>query len=128
MVASAQAIEDLAGSPEIAAALGSVPEMSAQFSAAMAEMQVLATRLGDAVTPLQTELSGTNAEIVVTLQSMQAVLEETSGLLSADSGLGYQMEGTLLSLTSAADALRALVLSLERNPDMLIRGREVSED
>jgi hypothetical protein len=38
------------------------------------------------------------------------------------------MIGTLESLTSAADALRALVQSLERNPDMLIRGREASRD
>jgi paraquat-inducible protein B len=128
VVASAQAIEDLASSPEIEAALVSVPEMSAQFSAAMSEMQSLAEKLGGTIDPLQTELAGTNAEIVVTLKSMQAAIEETRGLMTADSGIGYQLEGTLASLTSAADALRALVLSLERNPDMLIRGREASEE
>ena len=30
----------------------------------------------------------------------------------------------MASLKSAADALRALILSLERNPDMLIRGKQ----
>ncbi|MEX2583732.1 MAG: MlaD family protein, partial [Gemmatimonadota bacterium] len=128
VVASAQAIEDLAGSPEITAALASVPEMSEEFSGAMAEMQVLATRLGETIDPLQTQISGTNDELVLTLRSMQAVIEETRGLITADSGVGYQLEGTLASLTSAADALRALVLSLERNPDMLIRGREAPEN
>jgi paraquat-inducible protein B len=128
VVASAQAIEDLASSPEIEAAIAGVPEMSAQFSAAMAEMQLLAEKLGGTIDPLQTQLAGTNAEIVVTLKSMQAAIEETRGLVTADSGIGYQLEGTLASLTSAADALRALVLSLERNPDMLIRGREANEN
>jgi paraquat-inducible protein B len=128
VVASAQAIEDLAGSAEIKAALAGVPEMRTQFTAAMAEMQLLAGRLGGTIDPMQAQLAGTNAEIVLTLKSMQAMLEQTSGLMTADSGIGYQMEGTLASLTSAADALRALALSLERNPDMLIRGREASKE
>ncbi|MQA91523.1 MAG: MCE family protein [Gemmatimonas sp.] len=128
VVASAQAIEDLASSPEIDAALAEAPEMSAQFNGAMAEMQLLAAKLNGTIDPLHAELAGINAEVAVTLKSMQAVIEETSDLITADSGVGYQLEGTLASLTSAADALRALVLSLERNPDMLIRGREANED
>jgi paraquat-inducible protein B len=128
VVASAQAIEELASSPDIEAALAGVPEMSTQFAAAMAEMQGLAARLSGTIGPLQTQLADTNAETVLTLKSMQAVLEETSGLISSDSGIGYQMIGTLESLTNAADALRALVLSLERNPDMLIRGRDASRE
>jgi paraquat-inducible protein B len=124
VVASAQAIEDLAGSPAIETALNSIPEMSVQFSAAMTEMQLLVAKLSGTIDPLETQLAGTNTEIVLTLKAMQAVIEETSGLITADSGIGYQLEGTLASLTSAADALTALVQSLERNPDMLIRGRE----
>ena len=128
VVASARAIEDLASSPAIEEALAGVPEMSEQFAGAMAEMQLLAENLGATIDPMQTQLAGTNDEVVLTLKSMQAVMAETQGLLSGDSGMGYQMEGAMASLTSAADALRALVLSLERNPDMLIRGREASED
>jgi paraquat-inducible protein B len=128
VVASAQAIEDLASSPEIEAALAAVPERSAQFSDMMTDMQVLAEKLGGTIGPLQTQLTGTNEEIILTLKSMQAVIAETSGLMTADSGIGYELESTLASLTSAADALTALVHSLERNPDMLIRGREASEN
>ena len=128
VVASAQAIEDLAGSPEITAALAGVPEMSDQFAGAMSEMRTLAADLGATIDPLQSQLTATNEQAVQTLESMQAVIEETRGLLTADSGIGYQMEGALTSLTRAADALRTLVESLERNPDMLIRGREVNEN
>jgi hypothetical protein len=45
-------------------------------------------------------------------------------MFTPDSGIGYQMEGAMVSLQTAADALRALALSLERNPDMLLRGKK----
>jgi hypothetical protein len=34
------------------------------------------------------------------------------------------MNGAMGSLNDAAEALRALVLALDRNPDMLIRGKQ----
>lgn len=124
VVASMQAIEQLAASPEIQAAFAEVPAMGQQFNGTMAEMQVLAARLGGTIEPMQAEFAGTNAEVVATLKSMQAVLEETKSLISTDSGVGYQMESALSALTDASNALRDLMLSLERNPDILIRGRE----
>jgi paraquat-inducible protein B len=68
-------------------------------------------------------MAGTNSEVVVTLQTMRETMEDTRGFLTTDSGVGYQMEGAMVSLKEAADALRALTVSLERNPDMLLRGR-----
>jgi paraquat-inducible protein B len=65
--------------------------------------------------------------MVVTLQTLRRILEETHGLLSADSGLGYGMQEALASMRDAADALRALSTSLEQNPDMLIRGKKKPE-
>jgi hypothetical protein len=62
--------------------------------------------------------------MVLTLQSMRAVIDEAHGMFTPDSGIGYQMEGAMVSLQTAADALRALALSLERNPDMLLRGKK----
>jgi paraquat-inducible protein B len=128
VVASAQAVERMAESPELRAALAEVPEMSAQFNNSMAEMQRLAERLGGTIDPLQQQIAGTNAELLLTLQTMRQVLEETRGVIAADSGIGYEMEGAMASLKSAADALRSLILSLERNPDMLIRGKQPTRD
>jgi paraquat-inducible protein B len=122
VVASAQAVERLVSSPEITAALASVPDMSAQFTGTMAEMQRLVESLGEKVE--QTDVQAMNDELVLTLQSMRQAMEETRGLISTDSGLGYQLEGAMSGLSDAAAALRALVLSLERNPDMLIRGKQ----
>ena len=128
VVASAQAVERLADTPELRTALAEVPVMSAQFNRTMAEMEVLAETLRGAVDPMQVQLAGTNSEVVVTLKAMQEAIAETRGLLTPDSGMGYQMAGTMASLTSAAEALEALVLALERNPDMLLRGKTPNED
>jgi paraquat-inducible protein B len=124
VVASAQAVERLASSPAIDAALADVPVISAQFKSTMAELEKLAAQLGGTVGPFQTNLEGTNAELVLTLQSMRAAADETRGLFSTDSGVGYQMDGAMRSLNDAAEALRALVLALDRNPDMLLRGKK----
>jgi paraquat-inducible protein B len=126
VVASAGAVERLADSEEIRRALSDVPEMTAQFNRTMGEMEKLAERLTASIDPLQLEMAGTNSEVVLTLQSVRETMIETRGLLTPDSGVGYQMEGAMLSLREAADALRELTLSLERNPDMLLRGKRTN--
>jgi paraquat-inducible protein B len=127
VVASAQSVERLADSREIRAAFGEVPALAAQFNQTMAEMQVLAEQLGGAIGPLQVRLDSTNAEVVLTLQAMRQAIEETQGFLSTDSGIGYQMEEAFSNMKDAADALNLLALSLERNPDMLLRGKKSLE-
>jgi paraquat-inducible protein B len=123
ILASTRAVQGLADAPELRAALDEVPGMAAQATSTLVEMERMAERLGGMVDPLRAQLEGTNAEVILMLQAVRHTLEETHGFLAPDSGVGYQIEGAMASLKDAADALRALVLSLERNPDMLIRGR-----
>jgi len=122
VVASAQAVERLVGSPELQAAINQVPEMAAQFSRTLVEFEELSDRLGNAVGPLQAGMEETLAETNLTLQAARRTIEDAQGLISTDSGIGFGLEQTLTSLREAADALRTLVITLERNPDMLIRG------
>ena len=124
VVASAGAVERLANSPELQAAIAEAPGMAAQFSSTMTEMETLIENLGVAAGPLAGQMQTTNAEMVLTLQAVRQAVDDARGLYTTDSGLGYQMEGAMVSLKDAADALRVLVLSLDRNPDMLIRGRK----
>jgi paraquat-inducible protein B len=65
---------------------------------------------------------------VATLQTLRITLEDTHGLLSTDSGVGYGLQQALASLKEAADALRLLATSLEQNSDMLIRGKKPPEN
>ncbi len=124
VVQSAQAVEELVSSPEIKTALAQVPGMTDQLNRTMAEVQRLATRAEAAIDPMQTQITGASTEAIATLQALRKTLDDTHGLLSADAGPGYALQGALTSLREAADALRTLITSLEENPDMLLRGKK----
>jgi paraquat-inducible protein B len=124
VVSSAQAVERLAESPSIRGAFEQIPTMTAQFNRTMGEMELLAERLSGSVGPLREHMDATNAEVVLTLQSMRLAMDATQGMLSTDSGVGYEMTEAFSSMKDAADALRLLSLALERNPDMLLRGKK----
>lgn len=128
VVASAQSVERLVSSPQILAALDQVPGMSAQVTRTLSELELMANRAGAAIPPLQLQLEGTNTEMVATLQALRRTLEETHGLLSSDSGVGFGLQSALASLRDAGDALRLLAVSLEQNPDMLLRGKKPPQE
>ena len=123
VVASARAVERLANAKEIRAALVEVPALATQFKATLAGMQVVADKLAASIDPLRLKLEGTNSEVVLTLKAMQKTMDDTRGFISPDAGIGFQIEGAMASMKAAADALKALAQSLERNPDMLLRGK-----
>jgi len=123
-VQSARAIETLVASPEIKATLKELPVLTAQITRTVADVDRLATRADSAIDPLSAQMTGATTEAIATLQLLRKTLEETHGLLSADAGPGYALQGALTSLRDAATALRELINSLERNPDMLLRGKK----
>jgi len=124
VVQSAQAVQELVSSPELRATLKQMPGATAQLNRTMAEAQKLAARATQAIDPMQSQVAGVSTEAISTLQSLRQTLDETHGLLSADTGPGYELTGALKSLREAADALKLLITSLEQNPDMLLRGKK----
>ncbi|MCO4100285.1 MAG: MCE family protein [Gemmatimonas sp.] len=123
VVKSAQAVEKLVSTPEMQATLRQLPATTAQLNRTLAETERLATRASGAIDPLQQQMTGVTTEALASMQALRKTLEETHGLLSADTGPGYALTGALTSLRDAADALRVLIASLEQNPDMLLRGK-----
>jgi paraquat-inducible protein B len=124
VVQSAKAVQELVSSPELRATLKQMPGATAQLNRAMAEAQKLAARATQAIDPMQSQVAGVSTEAISTLQSLRQTLDETHGLLSSDTGPGYELTGALKSLREAADALKLLITSLEQNPDMLLRGKK----
>jgi len=124
VVQSAKAVQELVSSPELRATLRQMPGAAAQLNSTMAEAQKLAARASQAIDPMQTQVTVVSTEAISTLQALRKTLDETSGLLSADTGPGYELTGALKSMREAADALKVLITSLEQNPDMLIRGKK----
>jgi paraquat-inducible protein B len=124
VVASAQSVQRLVEAPEIRAALKDIPGMTAQVSRTMASVEVLAGKSTAAIEPMTLELTASAKEMNATLRSLRKTIDDMHGLLSTDSGLGFGLEATLSSMKEAANALRQLVVSLEQNPDMLLRGKK----
>jgi len=121
---SANAVQELLTSPELRATLRQMPGAAAQLNSTMLEAQRLAARATQAIDPMQAHVSGVSAEARSTLEALRKTLDETQGLVSADTGPGYELTGALRSLREAADALTVLITSLEQNPDMLLRGKK----
>jgi paraquat-inducible protein B len=124
VVASAQAVQRLVDAPELRAALKEVPGMTAQLNRTMARVDTLASTANAAIDPMATDLKGATKEMHATLQSLRKTIDETQGLLSTDSGLGFGLEAALVNLKDATNALRQLMTALEQNPDMLLRGKK----
>jgi paraquat-inducible protein B len=57
------------------------------------------------------------------LKQADRTLTGTAALMGSDSAALNDLSHTLRSLDEAARAIRTLANSLERNPEMLIRGR-----
>jgi len=123
VVASARSIENLVDSKELQGAVGELPQITEKLKRTMDDMQVVAERLSAAFEPLPEQMESMNTEALATMQTLREAIEDAQTMLTTDAGIGYQMEQTLGSLRDAAEALRVLAIALERNPDMLIRGK-----
>jgi paraquat-inducible protein B len=88
VVRSAEAVERLMNTPEIHETLLLIPGLTSQSQRTLASVEQMATRAGAAIDPLEAELKATNAEMVSTLKALRVTLEETHGILSADTGVG----------------------------------------
>ena len=127
IVASAHSVQRLVEAPELRAALKELPAMTAQLNRTMAHVDTMAATASAAIDPLATELKGATKEMSATLQSLRKTIDDAHGLLSTDAGLGFGLEEALANLKNATNALRLLMTSLERNPDMLLRGKKPPE-
>jgi len=124
VVGSAQSIQRLADAPEIRAALKEVPAITAQLNRTLARVDTLAAITGAAIDPMAAEIKVATKEMNATLQSLRKTIDASQGLLSTDSGLGFGLEEALANLKVTTNALRDLLNALERNPDMLLRGKK----
>lgn len=124
VVGSAQSVQRLADAPELRAALKEVPAITAQLNRTMARLDTLAVTAGAAIDPMAADLKAATKEMNATLQALHKTIDDTHGLLSTDSGLGFGVEEALVNLKDATSALRQLLNAIEQNPDMLLRGKK----
>jgi paraquat-inducible protein B len=127
VVATAQSVQRLVDAPEIRSALVQIPEVTAQVTRTMTAVEKLAITTEGAVGPLAEQAERASTELALSLQVLRRTLEETRGLLSMATGIGFEMQAVLSSLKEAADALQLLATTLEQSPDILLRGKKPPE-
>ena len=87
---------------------------------ALAGLRVTLQNVDKVATKLDAQVA---PELQKTLERARATLEAAEKTLAQDSPLQGDLRDTLQELSRASEALRALVDSLERQPDALIRGK-----
>lgn len=127
VVGSARSVQRLVDAPELRATLKELPAMTAQLNRTMARVDTLAATAGAAIDPMAADLKGATKEMSATLQALHRTIDDTHGLLSTDSGVGFDVQSALVNLTDATSALRRLLNAIEQNPDMLLRGKKPPE-
>jgi hypothetical protein len=127
VVATAQSVQRLVDAPEIRTALKQIPEVTAQVTRTMAAVETLAVTAEGAVGPVGAQVERATTEMASALQVLRRTLEDTRGLLSMDSGIGFELQAVLSSLKEAADALQLLTITIEQSPDVLLRGKKPPE-
>lgn len=124
ILSTIESVREVAESEELRTAVADAPTITSRLRETTGEAQRLMERLNSSVDPTAEELKATSTELRATLRQMQNTMTELDQTLSTDSGIGYQTQDALEKLANAAEAIRVLVQSLERNPSMFIRGKE----
>ncbi len=124
VVATSQSVQRLADAPELHAALKQLPAVTAQATRSMAALETLAVTANGAVGPIGVQIETATTEMANALQVMRRTLQDAQGLISTDSGIGFEIQAVLSSLKTAADALQLLTTTIEQSPDILLRGKK----
>lgn len=127
VVGSARSVQRLVDAPELRATLKQLPAMTAQLTRTMARVDTLAATTNAAIDPMAVELKSVTRETNATLLALHRTIDDTHGLMSTDTGIGYELQSALVNLTEATSALRRFLNALEQNPDMLLRGKKPPE-
>lgn len=127
VVSTAQSVQKLVNTPQLHAAFAQLPAVTAQLTRTMTAVEKLVVTADSAVGPIAVQAERATTELASALQALRMTMEETQGLLSMDSGIGFEIQAVLSSLKEAADAMQLLATSLEQSPDILIRGKKPPE-
>lgn len=114
---------EIAGSPELKAAVNELPGTITKLGNAADAIQHLADHADLQVAATAGSFRTTSANATQALQQTQATLKTLRESLGPGSPLSYQLGETLTDVSQAARSLRELADYLDRNPSAVVRGR-----
>jgi paraquat-inducible protein B len=116
----AESLNRLAEDPALA-------EASRELAGAMASFNRVADKLSREIEPLGEDLHLTAAETRATLGKLGAAADSFQELTRAGGATRTQLDQALVDVAEAAQAVRSLADSLDRNPEAILKGRRRKE-
>jgi paraquat-inducible protein B len=114
---------ELAGSPQLKAAVDALPGTIQKLGAAADSIQRLSSSADRDLAETTASLRATTVNANQALMQTQATLKAVRDTIGPGSSMGYQLAQTLNDLSEAARSMRALADYLDRNPSAILRGR-----
>jgi len=102
-----------------------VGSVAATLSETVKEYGALARTVEGEVPALAASLQKVLGDVQVTLAKLRDTLGAAEGALSGDSDLRYEITSTLSEVSATARSIRLLADSVNRDPESLLRGRNV---
>ena len=121
VIEAAQQVTAVVGSEDFKASLSEMRAAFASISKTAASYELEAGALGSTIDTV-------SAQFTNTLERIDLLVNQASGLLDVDSSLLYALQNTLRELSLASQSVRTLTDYLERNPNALLTGRAVDEN
>jgi len=119
-------IKGVAATPELKEAIQALPATVANLNHTMTSVRELSVRLDAKSGPLLDSLTGTSEKGGAAMDQARETLQSVQQFVEPESPLSTQLTGSLQEVAEAARALRLLANLLERNPSVLVRGKEVA--
>jgi len=119
-------IKSVVATPELKEAIQALPATVANLNQTMTSVRELSVRLDAKSGPLLDSLKGTSEKGGATMDQARETLQSVQQFVEPESPLSTQLAGSLQEVAAAARALRLLANLLERNPSVLVRGKEVA--
>jgi paraquat-inducible protein B len=120
ITSSMRGIQALTNSPELLSAI-------ANLDKALISFNKLAGNIDSKITPLMASINHTLTEAQNTLRQLGTAAGQADHVLNEDSELMYRIQGTLNDLSRAAKSVQTLADTLERNPESILKGKQVQD-
>jgi paraquat-inducible protein B len=107
-------------------AIQALPATVTNVNQTMTSFRELSVRLDTKSGPLLDSLKGTSEKGGAAMEQARQTLQSVAQFVEPESPLSTQLTGSLQEVSEAARALRLLANLLERNPSVLVRGKDVT--
>lgn len=124
MRSTLEGLNDFATSDELQGVPAEVDQVLANLDITITTVQTLAANLDSTVAPVRERAEATAASAQESLQEVERTVEALREVMDPDAPLVVGLVGTLQELEQAARALRRVSELIERDPAILVRGRD----